>query len=548
MRLIKVRAAGWVVRLAIVGWFLLPCRSRADWCGTLAGLCGPPAETPVYGLAVYNGDLVAVGSFYGIAPDGASYVARWSGMDWEPLGAGVNGEAYGAAVYSGSLIVGGYFGHAGGRPANSIARWDGNAWWPLGSGISDGFVQVLLPFGPNLIVGGFFHTAGGYAANMIAQWNGTMWAPMSAGMSANVESLVDYNGTLVAGGYFTLAGGRTANYIAAWNGTAWQPLGSGTNGSVGALAVYNGDLIAAGAFTKAGGKPASYIARWNGSEWYPLGTGVNDGVGSLTVYNGDLIAGGVFTMAGGDSAYAVARWDGTSWSAMGYGLRNNDPDYPGPGLASALAPYDGGLAAGGNFINPGIYVEGCIARWDDPAIGACCHIDGSCTVTTQADCPAPNGWQGSCTVCNPSPCPVGSWGACCLAGSGCVQVPPTACQQDGGVFQGYGVPCNPNPCPTSSTQAGEVARFLRPEPEPNPSAGPVTIRYGLAAPVSVDLDVLDVSGRRIRRLVSERENAGMHSVAWDSCDDGGRPVSSGIYMIRLEAGPGVLSSRLTLIR
>ncbi len=395
-------------------------------------------------------------------------------------------------MYSGNLVVGGYFTNAGGRPAASIARWDGTAWWPLGPGISDGLVYALLPFGSNLVVGGGFHTAGGNPARSIAPWNGTTWAPMSSGITGEVQSLANYYGTLIAGGYFTLACGQPANYIAAWNGTSWQPLGSGMNGYVGALVVYNGDLIAGGGFTEAGGNPAGYIARWDGTAWSPLGTGLNWAVACLTVYNGDLIAGGVFTMAGGDSAYAVA-------------------------------------------------------RWDDPAIGACCHADGSCTVTTQVDCTLPSTWQGSCTTCNPNPCPAG-WGACCLPGSGCVQVSPATCQQNGGTFLGYGVSCSTDPCPTSSVRTGEVARFLRPEAEPNPSGGPTTIRYGLAAPGEVVLDVLDVSGRQIRRLVKEREDGGVHSISWDTFSDAGRPVPSGIYMIRLVAGPGVLSNRVLLIR
>lgn len=40
-----------------------------------------------------------------------------------------------------------------------------------------------------------------------------------------------------------------------------------------------------------------------------------------------------------------------------------------------------------------------------PAIGACCLPDGSCEVTTPADCDAADGlWQGAGTVCDPDPC------------------------------------------------------------------------------------------------------------------------------------------------
>ncbi len=502
-----VSHGAWILWLGIAGLLVLPCQSRADWCGTLGGLCFPPSETPVWGLTVYNGTLIAVGEFYSIPPDNASYVAQWNGASWEPLGLGVSGSASAATSYAGQLIVGGYFGYAGGRPANSIARWNGT-WWPLGSGIV-GFVDTLLPFGSNLIVGGGFHTAGGYAANYIAEWNGATWASMSSGTNGEVDALVDYNGALVAGGGFTQAGGTPVNNIALWDGTAWKPLGVGVGdweSMVYTLAVYNGDLIAGGHFTQAGGKPASHIARWDGMSWYPLGSGLNADAVVLTIYDGDLIAGGDFTTAGGDSAYAVARWDGTSWSAMGSGLHNDDPDYPGPTSALAFAAYDSGLVAGGNFINPGFPEGGCVALWSDPPVGACCHPDGSCTVTPPAGCPGPSRWQGSCTT------------------------------------------CDPNPCPTSSLETGGVARFLRPEPEPNPSAGPVLIRYGLPSVCHVVLDIFDVSGQQIRHAVNEREAAGLHSISWDSCNDAGTPVPSGIYMIRLKADSGVLTGAVTLIR
>ena len=50
------------------------------------------------------------------------------------------------------------------------------------------------------------------------------------------------------------------------------------------------------------------------------------------------------------------------------------------------------------------------------------------------------------------------------------------------------------------------------------------------------LEVLDVSGRRVRTLAAEFREAGPHRVRWDGRDEGGRSVAGGVYWVRLEHG------------
>jgi hypothetical protein len=210
---------------------------------------------------------------------------------------------YCLTVYNGSLIAGGSFTTAGGGAANRIARWNGSNWQQLGSGMN-GNVNALTVYNGELIAGGGFTTAGGVAADSIDRWDGSSWQPLGSGINNYVSTLTVYNGELIAGGFFATAGGVDANSIARWDGTSWQTLGSGMNKSVSALTVYNGELIAGGSFTTAGGVAANRIARWNGGSWQTLGSGMNNNVCDLTVYNGELIAGGYFTTAGGGvSAY-----------------------------------------------------------------------------------------------------------------------------------------------------------------------------------------------------------------------------------------------------
>ncbi len=58
----------------------------------------------------------------------------------------------------------------------------------------------------------------------------------------------------------------------------------------------------------------------------------------------------------------------------------------------------------------------------------------------------------------------------------------------------------------------------------------------------VSIDIFDMSGRRVRRLVRDVFDRGRHSVRWDGDDGSGRNVASGVYFCRLDAG-GVTSVR-----
>ncbi len=71
---------------------------------------------------------------------------------------------------------------------------------------------------------------------------------------------------------------------------------------------------------------------------------------------------------------------------------------------------------------------------------------------------------------------------------------------------------------------------------PNPFRRSTTIRFEMPNEDMVRLDVFDVAGRLLRRLVTERLPAGSHAVLWDGTDSHGNHVRSGVYFSRLEVG------------
>ena len=88
-----------------------------------------------FALLVYNNTLVVGGDFTLAGGIVANHIAVWDGVNWSPLGSGLDSMVTALAEYDGKLVTGGYFPNAGGTLANRIAIWDGSSWSPLGSGL-----------------------------------------------------------------------------------------------------------------------------------------------------------------------------------------------------------------------------------------------------------------------------------------------------------------------------------------------------------------------------------------------------------------------------
>ncbi len=81
-----------------------------------------------------------------------------------------------------------------------------------------------------------------------------------------------------------------------------------------------------------------------------------------------------------------------------------------------------------------------------------------------------------------------------------------------------------------------------------PSGVGTTITYRLARRTHVRLTVFDALGKAIQTLVQEEREAGPHSVIWDGRDEMGRPVASGLYFYRLQAGGFQKVARMLFVR
>lgn len=83
---------------------------------------------------------------------------------------------------------------------------------------------------------------------------------------------------------------------------------------------------------------------------------------------------------------------------------------------------------------------------------------------------------------------------------------------------------------------------------PNPFNPQTQIRFQLSHEGHARVTIYDVTGRRIRTLVDGQRNAGDHQVIWQGRDDGGRPVASGTYYIRLESNGGLDHRKIMMLK
>lgn len=300
--------------------------------GTAVGIYGPGVHAATVfddgnGTALYAG-----GDFADINGVAASNVARWDGVNWSPLGSGVDGTVRAMEVFDDgtgpALFVGGSITVAGGVPASGIAKWDGTSWSALGAGISGYSVLALTVFddgvGEALFVGGTFSGAGGTAASGVARWSGgTGWSPVGAGFSGSVQALTVFDdGT----GPALYAGGAG---VARWDGANWSGLGNVPLSYVRALTCH---VDSAGPALYAGGSPQTTyslgVVKWQGGAWsslpvLPIGF---EQVSALAVFddgsgNGPQVyAGGQTTGWNGPGTPRAAAWNGAQWvsSSLAY--------------------------------------------------------------------------------------------------------------------------------------------------------------------------------------------------------------------------------------
>jgi len=88
---------------------------------------------------------------------------------------------------------------------------------------------------------------------------------------------------------------------------------------------------------------------------------------------------------------------------------------------------------------------------------------------------------------------------------------------------------------TTVKQASAPYSFVLMQNYPNPFNPSTTIRYELPALSKVTITIYNLLGQKVRTLVNEIQNAGPQFLVWNSKNDAGASVASGVYFYRIEA-------------
>jgi hypothetical protein len=82
---------------------------------------------------------------------------------------------------------------------------------------------------------------------------------------------------------------------------------------------------------------------------------------------------------------------------------------------------------------------------------------------------------------------------------------------------------------------------------PNPFNNEITIRFESQGDEHILVDVIDISGRFIKRLFDSQVSTGIHEVRWDGTSTSGDRVSEGMYFYRVNSESRVASGKMLLL-
>ncbi len=75
----------------------------------------------------------------------------------------------------------------------------------------------------------------------------------------------------------------------------------------------------------------------------------------------------------------------------------------------------------------------------------------------------------------------------------------------------------------------------------------MSLRFALPHATLADAHVVDLAGTRVRTLACGELLAGEHEIGWDGLDEAGTRCRSGRYVLRLETGDRLLTSRVVTL-
>jgi len=100
-----------------------------------------------------------------------------------------------------------------------------------------------------------------------------------------------------------------------------------------------------------------------------------------------------------------------------------------------------------------------------------------------------------------------------------------------------------------AAEADVPTRFALSQNYPNPFNPVTTVTYSVPNPGGfVRIELFDVAGRLVTRLVNEQKSAGVYQAIWNGRNEKGQPAATGVYFVRMQSGSFVETRKLLMLK
>lgn len=96
--------------------------------------------------------------------------------------------------------------------------------------------------------------------------------------------------------------------------------------------------------------------------------------------------------------------------------------------------------------------------------------------------------------------------------------------------------------------AGIPLQYKLAQNYPNPFNPTTMITYTVPERGAVKLEIFDILGRKVATLFNAEQFAGTHSLEWNSTNDSGARVTSGVYLLKMQAGNFTKVKKMLLVK
>lgn len=100
----------------------------------------------------------------------------------------------------------------------------------------------------------------------------------------------------------------------------------------------------------------------------------------------------------------------------------------------------------------------------------------------------------------------------------------------------------------SSVQPSALGERFAVVTTPNPTSGDTRFDFRMPATGPVTIDVYDFRGRRVATVFDGEASTTEGVASWDGLDASGRPVASGVYLVKMRTGEWLTTHKMSVLR